>query len=127
MPFIKETLDDVKEPSLAEEGEYDVTIIKADPGETKKGDDMIKVMMRLDGVADVMPVNYWLLGWSSNTPEDQIEMRKLEAKRFCETFNVGEDFEPDELPGQTGRVFVTQEEGDDNRMYNRVRLPKLDD
>ena len=126
MPFIKESLYDVKEPSLAPEGEYEVTILKADPQETKKGDPMIKVLTRIEGVSDVMPVPYWLLGWSSNTPDDQIEMRKLEAKRFCETFNVPEDFDAEDLPGQTGKVYISQEEGDD-RMFNRIRLPRLED
>lgn len=126
MAFIKGSLDDVKEPELVPEGEYEVTCIKCTADTTKNGDDMLRVMCRVEDVSNVMPVTYFLIGWSDNTPDDQIEMRKLEAKRFCEAFNVPEDFEPEDVPGQNAKVYITQTELDDGRMVNNIRLPRLE-
>lgn len=127
VPFIRESLDDVTEPKPAPEGEYDLRIHKAKLGETKKGAGMITCTIAFDDGTEAPPFQYYLLGWDDNTPDDQIEMRKIEAKRFCAAFDVPEDFDEGDLPGQTARCFVGQEEGNDGIMRNRLRLPRLKD
>lgn len=128
MAFIKESLDDVVEPKPAAEGEYDLKILKAEEKESKKGRDMVQMLIGFDDGTDAPPFPFFLLGWSDSDDEDQIRMRKLEAKRFCAAFNVPEDFEATDLIGEVARrIFVKQEVGDDGITRNRMVLPRLKD
>lgn len=126
MPFIKESLDDVQEAQPVPEGEYDLRIVKAEEKESKKGNEMVQVMIVVEDqeYPNAAPINHFLLGWDGVEPDIE-RMRKLEIKRFCACFDVPTDFEAEDLVGQTGRCFVTQEEGDDGNTYNRLRLPRL--
>ena len=123
-PFITEALDDVHEPQPVPEGEYDVRIVKATQGKSKKGNDMISLFLAIDG-EDASGFGHWLLGWDGDTDEDQVKSRKLEMKRFVAAFDVPVDFTASDLVGQTASVFLMQEEGDDGVVRNRMRLPKL--
>ena len=126
MPFINESLDDVTEPKAAPEGEYELRIIKAVDAPSKKGAPMMTLTFVFeDNDVKAPPFNHYLMGWNDETPEDQIEMRKIDVKRFCAAFDVPEDFEEGDLKGSTGTCWVTQEEGDDGVVRNRARFPKL--
>lgn len=121
------TVDDVQEPEAAPEGEYDLRIVRAEDKESKAGNNMVECIIVIEepGI-DAQPIRHYLLDWEG-IPEDQQRIRKLEYKRFCACFNIPEDFDDaEELVGQTGRSYVTQEvsERDDN-VYNRLRLPRL--
>jgi hypothetical protein len=126
MGFISEDLDDVEESKAAPEGEYDLRIVSAVDKPSKKETPMITVGLKIeDPDVDAPLVRYYLIGWDRDTPEDQVRMRKLEAKRFQECFDAPSGFEADDLIGLTGRSFVNQEEGQDGNIYNRLRLPRL--
>lgn len=127
MPFIKESLSDVTEARPAPEGEYDLRIIKAKDEPSKKGNDMITVMIGFADGTDAPPFYHYLLGWDSDTPEEQAMNRKREIKRFCAVFDVAEEFDAPDLVGETGTCFVSQEEGNDNIVRNRLKLPRLKD
>lgn len=128
MPFIDDSLDDVTETKPAPEAEYDLRIVKAEERNAKSGVKMIEVFIQIeDPSIEAFPIRHYLLGWDSDTPADQVKMRKLEIKRFCACFNVAEDFDADDLPGHTGRSLVTQQAGDNNMIYNRLVLPRLSD
>lgn len=128
MAFIKESLADVREPKAADEGEYDLRIVKADGKPSKKGQPMCTVMIIIDNPGvDAPPFYEYLMGWNDDTPEDQIRMRKLTIKRFCVAFDVQEDFDVSDLPGRTARANVKQEVGDDQVVRNRLVLPRIKD
>jgi hypothetical protein len=127
MPFIKESLADVRERRAAPEGEYDLRIMKATDAPSKKGTDMITVQIGFADGTDAPPFYEYLMGWDSDTPDDQISMRKLTIKRFCAVFDVSEDFDAEDLVGETGNCMVTQEEGQDGMVRNRLKLPRLKD
>lgn len=128
MPFIRESLDDVTEAKAASEGEYDLRILKAKQKESKKGNDMIELLIAFDDGTDAQPFFHYLLGWDSDTPEDQVLNRKREIKRFCAAFDAPEDFEASDLAGCTaGKIFVKQEESDDGVVRNRMVLPRIKD
>lgn len=128
MAFIKENLDDVQEGKPAPEGEYDLRIVKAEATESKKGRDMVKLVIAFDDGTDALPFAHYLMAWDDSDGEDQIKMRKLEIKRFCAAFDAPEDFDAEDLVGKTAqRVMVMQEVGQDDVTRNRMRLPRLKD
>lgn len=126
MPFISESLDDVTEPKAAPEGEYDLTIVKAEEKESKGGNQMAEVFIRFDDPSiDAFPIRHFVIKWDHDTPADQVRSRKLEYKRFLAAFGIPEDSDVSDWPGNGGRCLVIQEEGNDGNIYNRLRLPKL--
>lgn len=126
MPFITEPLDDVHEQTPAPEAEYDLRIVKAEEKESQKGIPMVVLTFVFeDKSVEAPPFNHWLLGWTADTDEDQIRMRKLEIKRFCVAFDLSEDFDAADCIGQTATLFVAQDVGDDDVVRNRVRFPRL--
>jgi hypothetical protein len=127
MPFITESLDDVSEAKPAPEFEYDLRIVKATRGPSKKGNDMITVMLAFADGTDAPPFYHYLISWDADTPDEQILNRKRELKRFIACFDLREDFEVEDLPGETGTSFVVQEEGDDGIVRNRLKLPRIKD
>lgn len=128
MPFITLPIADVKEPKAVAEGEYELRIIDAEDTESKKGNPMTVVKIALEQHPDAYPIRHYITYPSDDTPPDQINMRVLDIKRFLTCFGVafeGNGFNTEDLVGQTGRCMVTQEDGDDGNVYNRLRLPRL--
>lgn len=129
MPFVPIRLDDVQEGEAVKEGEYEVQIVKAELGESKKGNSMVTVMLRVLGEAAANPINHWLVPPKASDPEDQQRFRKLDIARFCHAFGIpteGGGFDTDDFAGRTAYVTVTAEENkDDGKVYNRLRLPRL--
>lgn len=129
MGFISVPLDDVQESLPAPEGEYDLKIIKAVEGKSKSGTKMVTITIAFDDsdAGDAPPFMHWLRDPGDIEDEDQRRMTALEAKRFAQVFDLSDDWEADDLQGETGTCFVGQETGDDNVTRNRLRLPRLKD
>jgi hypothetical protein len=130
LAFIKADLKDVKEAAAVPEGEYALRILKVEEGESKKGNQMLTLTIKIEdsGIKNPAPMRHWIVLPDSSTPDDQVQMRNLELKRLLAAFGIkedGEGFDTDDLTGATGRGFVAQEEGDDGSVYNRLRLPRL--
>jgi hypothetical protein len=129
MPFIKVDLNDAQEFETAQEGEYDLRIIKAEDGESKSGNDMTTVTIQIEGAApNIAPIKHWITYPGPDTPPDQRAMRLIDIKRFLVCFGVaheGGGFNSEDLVGQTGKSLVIQEKADDGNTYNRLRLPRL--
>lgn len=131
MPLISASLNDVQEASAVPEGEYDLRIVKAEDGETKRGDYMKVVTIEVldSGVPNASAVKHWII--PPTDPSDQyFNLRALDVKRFLACFGVpiNDDgsFDTDDIEaGLEGRCYLTQEEGDNGTVYNRLRLPKL--
>lgn len=130
MPKIKLELDDVEEAVLVPEGEYDLQVVRVDDGESKKGNEMTTVYIKvLDAdVPNPNLVRHWITYPNSETPPDQMQMRLLDIKRFLHCFSIDApdgEVDSDEFLHATGRATIVQEEGDDGNTYNRLRLPRL--
>ena len=130
MSFIKIALDDVKEGEYVPEGVYDLRIIKANDTESKKGNPMTVVTIRIEDapIPNALPVQHYITYPDENTPAEQRQMRLLDIKRFLTLFDVPFDangFESEDLLGQQAKGHLTQEEGDDGIIRNRLRMPRL--
>lgn len=130
MGFVKVQLDEVKEGQVVPEGEYELRIIKVEDGESKKGNMMTTVLIKIEdaGIPNPNVIRHWLVHPTSDLPPDQKQMRLLDIKRFLTLFGVAFDrggFDSDDLLGQTAKCEVRQEEGEDKEIYNRLRLPRL--
>lgn len=130
MPFISVPIDEAKEQAAVPEGEYSLRIIKAEDKESKKGNAMTQVTIRIEDadVPNARLVNHFLVYPDSATPADQRNMRLLDIARFLQCFGIpheGAGFNSEDLEGATGRATLTQEEGDDGEIYNRLRMPRL--
>jgi hypothetical protein len=131
MGFINVALDDAKEAEVVPEGEYDLRIIKAEDGESKKGNPMTSILIKIEDapIPNAAPVRHWLTYPDNKTPADQRNMRLLDIKRFLTLFGVpitADGFDSEDLVGATARAYLTQEEGDNNgEVYNRIKLPRL--
>jgi hypothetical protein len=130
MPFVNVALGDAKEPEAAPEGEYDLRIVKSEDGESKAGNPMTTVYIKIEdsAVPNAALVRHWITYPDRQTPPDQVQMRLLDIARFLQCFGIpheGAGFNTDDLLGATGRCFVGQEEADDGNVYNRLKLPKL--
>ena len=116
--FIKADLKDVKEAEAVPEGEYSLRILKVDETESKKGNPMLALVIKIEDapIKNPAPVRHWIVLPDRDTPDDQVQMRMLELKRLLAAFGIrydGEGFDTEDLIGATGKALVTQEEGDD--------------
>lgn len=130
MGFVKAALDDVAEPEVVAEGEYDLRIVKSEDKESRAGNPMTEIFIRIEDAGSKNPalVAHYLNHVTPETPKDQQQMRLLETKRFLQVFGVAhtpEGFDTDDLQGATGRCLLIQEEGKDGVTRNRMKLPRL--
>lgn len=131
MPFVKLALDDTKEPETVPEGVYDLRIVKAQDTESKKGNPMTVITIRIEdaGIKNAAPVIHYMTYPDADLPDDQKNFRLLDIKRFLAVFGIPFDphgFDTDALQGATAqKVMLVQEEGEDNVHRNKLRLPRL--
>lgn len=126
--FISAPLDDVREQKPAPEGEYDLKILKAVDGKSKKGTRMATItIVFTDPEVDAPPFQLYLRDPGDIEDPDQARMASLEAKRFQEVVGLQDGWDADELPGEEFTCFVGQETGEDDVVRNRLRLPRLKD
>lgn len=113
------------------EGKYPLRIVKSEFGQSKKGNDMISLTIKIEGPDSdgAALLNHWL-----TVPEEgdqYYRMRMRDLTRFFRLFGVDIardfDFEKDAetLTGLTADCFLTQEESDDGIIRNRLKLPRF--
>lgn len=135
MPFIKMALD-AKEGVVAPEAEYDLRIFKVEEkktGDKSKipGEPMLLVMINIEEPGQsYQPVFHNLMLVTGNTPEQNVNMYKLNVQRFLSCFNIKGDsdgFDTDDFVGSTGRALIIQGEDDKGEPRNELKLPRLDE
>lgn len=110
MPFINAAVADAQEDKPLPEGEYDLTIKNAEVKTSKKGKNMVQVLLICDDpdFKNSQPISHFIM-----LPEKDDEYRDLHLrnmKRFLTLFNVPfEDngFDTDDLVGQSAKCHVT--------------------
>lgn len=131
MPFVKLALDTVTEPESVPEGAYDLRITKVKDTESKKGNPMTVITIRIEdaGIKNPAPITHYMTYPDDDLPEEQKNFRLLDIKRFLSVFGIPFDpngFETESLEGATAhKAMVIKEVGDDNIERNRLRLPRL--
>ena len=131
MPIIKVDDGDQFEDVLVSEGEYDLTITKAEKKKSKAGNDMISTVISIEGSDEEnpAPIFFHLVIPAEGDEWYRLHMRTL--MRFLAVFGIS-DIDTDdedsvaELNGATGKCFVKQEENNDSGdMQNALVLPKI--
>lgn len=132
MAFVNAQLDNsVKEPEAVPEGEYDLRIVKATRKESKKGNMMTEIFIRIedDAYPNAALVRHYLIDVDKESPPAQQSMRKLDTKRFLAAFGIRHEdngYDDEDLAGATAHCMLVQEEDDRNgELQNRLRLPRL--
>lgn len=127
MPFISDSLDDIKEAHAAPEGEYELRITKAEEKPSKKGKAMAVIQFAFADTSVEAPRFMHYILAPDGEDEAQDNNRKREWKRLCQACGVDTNVELEDLVGETLTTMVLQETGDDNVVRNRARLPYLKD
>lgn len=132
MPFISIPLKDAREQEAVPEGTYDLQIVKAEDKDSKKGNPMtaISIKIRSADYPNAMLVNHFLLHPHKGMEPDQVARSLRDTKRFLTVFGIpfeGDGFNTDDLQGATAECLLEQETGDDDVVRNRLRLPPLKD
>jgi hypothetical protein len=129
--LLKVDLKDVKESEAVEEGEYELRIDFAEEGESKKGNPMVTLGIKiLDApIQNAGLVYHYLVVPTESTDEKAAYMMKLNLKRFAGVLGWSEEqmgsMEATDMVGETFKCALEQEEGDDNVVRNKLRLPRL--
>jgi Protein of unknown function (DUF669) len=132
MAFVRIDLTGTKESEVVPEGEYELRVVKVDDTESKKGNPMTVVTLRIEDSDCRNPslVTHYITYPSEDLPDNLQYLRSLEIKRLLTLFGVeysSEGFDSEDLLGQTARGMLIQEEGDDGVVRNKLRLPRLRD
>lgn len=137
MPFIMAAVADAQEDKPLPEGEYELTIKSAEPKTSKKGKNMIQVLLVTTDpeYRNASPINHYIM-----LPEKDDEYRDMHLrnmKRFLVAFGVAfEDngFDTDDLIGQTATVGVGLQAMKDRdtgeatgQEMNTLKLPRVKD
>lgn len=92
---------------------------------------MLLVMINIEEPGQTyQPVFHNLMLVTGNTPEQNVNMYKLNVQRFLATFNIKGDsdgFDTDDFVGSTGRALIIQGEDDKGEPRNELKLPRLDE
>lgn len=135
MPFINVKLD-AREAILAPEGRFPLRIQSATEKKTGAsskipGEPMLEIMLINESPDNnYAPVFHTLMVPTGKTPEKNVDMYKLNIQRFLHQFNIPGDengFDTDDFVGATAECQLTQEEGNDDIVRNKLRLDRLPD
>lgn len=131
MGLLNVNLKDVKESEAVEEGRYQLRIDFAEEGESKKGNPMMTLGLKiLDApIQNAGLVYEYLVVPTASTDDKAAYMMKLKLKRFAAVMGWSEDqlasVEAADIIGETFECDLEQEEGDDKVVRNKLRLPRL--
>ena len=133
MPFIVVALDEAREQEPVPEGEYDLRVVKSENRNSKKGNPITVVTIRIEDPnfpnAQLMSevLNY---PTAAHIPETKaLFLRNI--NRFLHAFNIpgeAKGFNSDDIQGATAsKVLLTQETGDDGVIRNKAIFPRVDE
>lgn len=121
--FVRIPLGEGKEPVLADEGDYDLVVRRAEFKETKRGGAMLVVLFAFDGKPSLKAFRQYFVYPSDEGEQGTRRVREL--RRFLNAFGVEFDdslslpwtdepgaFDITALQGATGSGHVVVEEGD---------------
>ncbi len=130
MPIIKVEDGDAFEDKAVAEGQYDLRVTKAENVKSKKGKDMLHLMVKVDGEEEAAPINLYILH-PVEEEEQSYRFRMRDMMRLAALFGLAEfDYtDEDQIADLVGKDFScflnleTDDETGDER--NTLRLPKV--
>ena len=132
MPLIEADFTQDYEDKPAPEGQYEVRVIGAKDKTSKNGNQMVEVMLKIDGPDGdgTAPIFHYLILPNKDTEEGTKRMFMQNLTRFLAAFDVPHDkkgFNTEDLVGCTAEVGVIQEERSDmpGSMSNRIKLAPI--
>ena len=133
MPLIEADFTQDYEDKPAPEGRYDLRVIKATDKVSKNGNDMVELMLGIEGPDGdgCAPIFHYLVLPNGDTDEKVRRMFMQNVTRFLAAFDVPHDkkgFNTEDMMGCTAKdVAVIQEERDDmpGSISNKIKLPPI--
>lgn len=124
MGLLQYNLDNVKELATVPEGEYQVRIVNAEMATSQKtGGQYLKVRLELPDESDSKGVTHIIMLPAEDDDDKRKNGRLRNLKNFYECFGV--DFtngvETEDLVGLTGWGLITEEDGGEYGIQNRVK------
>lgn len=123
------------EQTVAPEGDgYHLVVSKVEAKETKKGDPMDVLTIRIVGAdGQYSPFRHYITYPKADDSDDFVAMKAREIRRLCHLFGVDysdDGFDPEDLAGTEtteGRLAVESFEKDDGTVIenNRLVLPRV--
>lgn len=123
------------EQTVAPEGcDYHLVVSKVESKETKKGDPMDVLTIRIVGEdGKYSPLRHYITYPKDGDSEDFVAMKAREIRRLCHLFGVDysdDGFDPEDLAGAEtteGRLAVESYERDDGSVIenNKLVLPRV--
>lgn len=134
MPLINpQALEEDYEDKLAEDGEYDLRIQKAEEKDTKEKPGkpirkMVQCMIVIDGAEGegIAPITHVLVYPNEDEEKKTHRLFMQNITRFYKLFGLPHEAEVADFEGATARCYVSQKEDDEGTMRNRLRLPRTD-
>ena len=121
-------IEDLGEQKALPAGQYLVRVKSAELTNSKAGNPMLKMICEFPDEPSGSDVFNFTMLPTKDTPPEQIEMRKLELKRFVQGFGCTIDsngFDPTELIGQECERYVSVEQDDKGIDRNRLKAPPI--
>lgn len=142
MPFVElNGMNDLKEPTLAPDGDYNLAITSAEAYVNDKGRDVIKTRIEFEDHPEYAGFYHWValpnmkldVDEHPEGPEEgkkKYERMQLGVKRFLEQWGIPYDngFATEDLNGARTHAYVTIEARDDDPTKSNQRLitPRLE-
>lgn len=131
MSFIQlQGINDVQEPTVVAEGQYDL-VIETAKIHKKEGSDKesILVIIGFEGRPDVSPIFHYMGLPNSDDESKSLQFKLLGIKRFCHMFGISCDAGVDlmSFPGSRARCNVGQDtyEGRTKNVIMVADLPRV--
>jgi hypothetical protein len=128
MSLLDANLEDDLESKPVPEGEYNLTIVKAEDVISKAGNPGCNFMVSIDvEEGEATPIFYWM-----NLPYDGCEYNAgftRDVKRFLILFGIPHEangFEVEDAVGATATCFLKTEHSDQYGEQNVIVLPRVD-
>ena len=130
MSFIElNGMNEAKEPELAPEGEYQLTLTNPEAYVNEKGRDIVKVRVEFTDYPEYQSFMHWIAMPSKKLDDEKVyNSLLLGVKRFLNLFGIPADngFNVEDLQGATAVAKVIQETSDDGEhVNNRIIVPRI--
>lgn len=139
MTVIPVDLNDVKEPSIAPAGRYNLQVLECKLGETgpnskNPGTPMFTISVGFPDDIDYVPLRHFIVLPSQGDDAKTMKNKSLGLKRFLQAFRIpfssnGIDTEELQLSmiGATANLEVSQSEPNaEGNIYNNLKLPRAE-
>ncbi len=116
-------VEEAQEPKAVPEGEYELSVLRAEVKDTRTGGKMISLAFKIEGEPLAQVVPDWLHLPDDNDDPNAENRKLLRIKQFCQAFDYdyANGIDTDELVGQTGKAILGLKEHETYGEQNSIR------